>query len=486
LKKTITTPNRSTTFIQSWWAKTHLFLFTALLFSCEEDLNLLGFRGDDQRFKVYYTEIPVPSSVLLLDSVRSLNLTTRETNRLLVGSYSDPLLGEVTAKAFSQFRTSDIISFLPADAAFDSAIFQVRFDFYNYGSDGITDLELSIHELTASMPLDEEYFSKTEIPYDPTPLGVINTTINQEYFDDELSDTDSDSLVIVKTKLSQSFGQRLFDAIDPEDENFTNFNLFKNQFKGFAIIPTVSDKIVGISNASNSFLIVYYHYTNDSGTTTTGSRIFTLGSGISFSNITSERSATDLSGLTNYHEDFFPAANRYVQSGVGIATKLDFGGFYDLIDEYPNVIINSAELSIENVADPGTFELPTFGLVMLDENNKFRKMTLTADKDSAEYVSFQNKVILGTFINDDALTAPYAISDVTTLLGLSYSTDDDKFLSFPTLFFQQLYALREKRYPYWALTAINPSSTKTVNRAVFNKDNIKLKVYYTRPNDSEN
>lgn len=481
MRKTITTPNRSITFIQSWWAKAHLFLFTAFLFSCEEDLNLLGFTGDDQRFKVYYAEIPVPSSVLLLDSVRSMNYLSTETTRLLVGSYSDPLLGEVTAKGFAQIRPSDITSFIPGGSVYDSAFLQLRFDFYNYGTSLSTPFELSIHEITEALPLDELYFSKSQAAYDPTPIGTTATSIDQVLFDKELNDTDTDSLIVVNIRLAQNFGQRLYDAINPENENYTNFNLFKNRFKGLAIIPTVSDKVVGISNSSNTFLTLYYH-TGE----TKSSRTFVLSSGISFSSITSDRSTTDLSGLTNYHEEFSPPANRYVQSGVGIATKLDFSGFYDLIDEYPNVIINSAELAIDNVAEPGDFEYPALGLVMLDENNKFRKMTLTPEADSAEYVSFQNKIIIGSFLSNDVATAPYMISDATTLLGLSYSTDDDKFRSYPTLLFQQLYKLREKRYPYWALTAINPTSTKTVNRAVFNKDNIKLRIYYTRPNISEN
>ncbi|MBX2897333.1 MAG: DUF4270 family protein [Cyclobacteriaceae bacterium] len=474
MRKTIITPNRSTTFIPNWWAKAHLFLLTALLFSCEEDLNLLGFRGDDQRFKVYYAEIPVPSSVVLLDSVRSMNYLSTETTRLLVGSYSDPLMGEVQARGFTQLRASDITSFIPAGSVYDSAILQLRFDFYNYGADGPTDFSLSVHELTESLSLENLYFSKSTAAYNPTPIGTVSTYIDQALFDKELNDTDADSLIVAKIKLAPTFGQRLFDAINPEDENFTNFNLFKNHFKGLAIIPTLSSTVVGISNNQNSALTVYYH-TGE----TVGLRTFLL-TGVTFSNITSDRSGTELNGLTNYHEDYTSPLYRYVQSGVGIATKLDFSGFYDLIDTYPNVIINSAELSINNVSEPGELEYPALGVVMLDENNRFKKLKTT--QDTTNYLAFKNKVLIGNLLSADALSVPYVTSDLTTLLGLTYSKDDARFLSYPTLFFQQLYALRENRYPYWALTAVNPTSTKTVNRAVFSKDNIKLKIYYTRPN----
>jgi hypothetical protein len=457
----------------------------AILFSCEEDLYNLGFKGDDQRFKVYYAEIPIPSSVLLMDSVRSMNFSSRETNRLLVGSYVDPVMGEVTARAFSQFRVTDFVSFLPADAVYDSVVFQARLDFYNYGSKDITDFDLSIHEVTEVIPLEDLYFSKSEVTYDPTPLGSISKRLDPIYLNKELPYADSDSILVIKTQLSPSFGQRLFDAIDPEDENFTNFSLFKNQFKGLAIIPTASDKIIGIRNTSNSFVIMYYHYLDNStspATTKTGSRIFTLGSGISFSNITSNRSGTELSGLINYHEEFSSPLNRYVQSGVGIATKLDFNGFYDLIDDFDNVIINSAELAIDNPTEDDDLAFPVLGLVMLDENNRLRPASLTDEQNTTDFIALQNRVLIGPSITADALPGRYAASDGFSFLGLSYSKDDDKFVSYPTQFFQQLYNLEdESRYRYWALTAIDPTPTKSVNRAVFNKDNIKLRIYYTRP-----
>jgi Domain of unknown function (DUF4270) len=462
----------------------------AILFSCEEDLYNLGFKGDDQRFKVYYAEIPIPSSVLLMDSVRSMNFSSRETNRLLVGSYVDPQMGEVRAKGFAQIRPGNITSFLPFDAVYDSVVFQARLDFYNYGTELTTPFELSIHEISDNLSSENIYFSKSEVSYLPEPLGSISTLIDPVYLDSLLPYAETDTVLLIKTKLSQSFGQRLFDAINPEDENFTNFNLFKKEFKGFAFVPTESNKLIGIRNISSTntpstLVLVYYHYTDDSGTTPTtrvGVRAFSLDLGVSFSNITSDRSGTELSGLTNYHEEFSSPLNRYVQSGVGIATKLDFNGFYDLIDDFDNVIINSAELAIDNLSEDSDLEFPVLGLVMLDENNRLRPANLTDEQDTTDFIALQNRVLIGPSITADALPGRYAASDGFSFLGLSYSKDDNKFVSYPTQFFQQLYKLEdESRYRYWALTAIDPTPTKSVNRAVFNKDNIKLRIYYTRP-----
>ena len=47
---------------------------------------------------------------------------------------------------------------------------------------------------------------------------------------------------------------------DPEDVNYTDFELFKAAFKGLTIIPKQSDKIIGFNPADlNSLLTLYYH-----------------------------------------------------------------------------------------------------------------------------------------------------------------------------------------------------------------------------------
>ena len=67
-----------------------------------------------------------------------------------------------------------------------------------------------------------------------------------------------------------------------------------------------------------------------------------------------------------------------------------------------------------------------------------------------------------------------------TLLPIDYSSTNSNYTGFPTLFVQKLFDLKSKRYPYWALRPLTPQPGKSVDRVVLPKDNIKLKMYYTR------
>ncbi len=52
-------------------------------FSCEDEASVLGFKNQNQKFEASYIEIPIESSVLLLDSQRTSNFVFQnETNRL--------------------------------------------------------------------------------------------------------------------------------------------------------------------------------------------------------------------------------------------------------------------------------------------------------------------------------------------------------------------------------------------------------------------
>jgi len=412
-----------------------------------------------------------------MDSLRTSN-TSIETNRLLVGSYSDPDFGEIRTESFAQYRPTSVTTSIPGNAVFDSLILQLYLDFYIYGSSGSSDLELSIHEITEELNNDLLYYSTSSVTYNGgSSLGGTTARINADFFNQEAEDTNADSVVIVKIKLSQAFGQRLFDAVDPEDENYTNFELFKTKFKGLAIIPQQSDKIVGIgSNSINTVLNMYYHYDQ-----TNSVLQYSLSQGVNFSTISADRSMTELSGLTQYHTDFTPISNRYIQSGTSLVTKLDFSKYYEYIDTLSNIIINSAELSIENVNPEGGFNNPVnLNLGMLKANNRFKYFE--TKQDTLDYLEFEGSFAIGPIIDPDVPSALYAASDQGDLLYLTYSETDNNFGgAYPTLFFQRLFEQKDKPYPYWALVPNNPAPRKSVNRTSFTKDNIKLKIYYTRP-----
>src|SRR5688572_25445292 len=138
LTTTKTPQNRIIISIMNLWAKRigqlAILPIALFFFACEDEASLLGYKNPNTKFEVKYIEIPLESSVLLLDSQRTSNyLFNNETNRLLVGQYVDQQFGSITSTAFTQYFTTTGAK-LAAGAVFDSVSIQLAFDLYNYGS----------------------------------------------------------------------------------------------------------------------------------------------------------------------------------------------------------------------------------------------------------------------------------------------------------------------------------------------------------------
>jgi len=347
----------------------------------------------------------------------------------------------------------------------------MRFDFYTYGSIGQTTQTFDVYELAEELNLNDDYFFNSDIDITNNSLGSESVNISYEYFQEELENTSTDSVVTLKIKLSDSFGQRLYDAVNPEDVNYTDFDLFKAAFKGLAIVPQQSDKIVGLNpNDLNSSLILYYHEGSDLKTV-----IFSYSQAVSFSKITSDRSSTELAGLNQYHTDFDPGLKRYIQGGSSIITKLDFSKFYEYMDTVKNIMVNSAELDITDVETSTVFKAPKgLSLSMLQSDNRFS--TFKTNQDTVDFISFNGTLTVG----DQSKFFVAETPGQSPIMTFGYSSSKNAYVGLPTLFVQKLFDLKSTPFPYWALRPLNPQPGKSVDRVVFPKDKIKLKIYYTR------
>jgi hypothetical protein len=410
-----------------------------------------------------------------MDSLRTSSLSG-ELNRLLVGRYADPVFGSIESKAFAQYRPLTFPT-LSSAAEYDSIVLTWRYDFYAYGTPGETTQTLAIHEVTQVLNFDDDYFFNSQVTIADSPIGIVDARVNSDYFKQEIENTATDSILRTKVRLSDAFGQKLFDAVDAEDTLFTNINYFVEQFKGLAIVPTQADKIFGINNFDgNTVLTIHYHEADDQKTMS-----FSLANLIAFSQITSDRSGTELAGLNSFNNDFDPGNNRHLQNGTSIITKLDFSKFYEYMDTIPNVMINSAELSLNSVLSSEEFAAPAnITLALMSINNRYK--TASTRQDTLDFISFGGSLIISD------LSKLFAASDQGGLYSMPFSSTDQNYVGNPTLLFQRLFNLKQNQYPYWALVPANLPSTngKAVNRIVFPKDEIKLKIYYTRALVTEN
>ena len=469
-------------------------LVALFFFSCEDEASVLGFKNQNQKFEASYIEIPIESSVLLLDSQRTSNfIFQNETNRLLIGQYTDDKFGGVAANAYTQFFTNSGAK-LPADATYDSVTLQLVLDFYHYGStDALTSQSVSVYEVDEELHYDNRrnYFSKSEALVKPSPLGTKTFTVSPKELDGYIADK-SDTTILIKIPLDKAFGERIFDnAIayrDDEttkDSTFKVFSEFTKIFKGLSIKTDNGDKIIGVS--PNSAVTVHYHHLD------TGKVKLNLHLGFfsvtSFSQIKNDRSSSELTGLTQYSQDFSPVSDlRYIQSGTGVYTKLDFRKFFEFCDTIPNVVINSAQLSLGSVAESDFARPSNLVLRILQSDNRLKKVKSRQDTLDISAYNPRFPAHPGTLTLDNGT---YVDSDLAmTVLGdtdafLKYSSEKKSYDGNFALFFQQLAIVRDgvPRYQYFAIYPSTPSmpNTKSVNRVIFPKDNIKLKVYYTKP-----
>ena len=469
-------------------------LVALFFFSCEDEASVLGFKNQNQKFEASYIEIPIESSVLLLDSQRTSNfIFQNETNRLLIGQYTDDKFGGVAANAYTQFFTNSGAK-LPGDATYDSVTLQLVLDFYHYGStDALTSQSVSVYEVDEELHYDNRrnYFSKSEALVKPSPLGTKTFTVSPKELDGYVADK-SDTTILIKIPLDKAFGQRIFDnAIayrDDEttkDSTFKVFSEFTKIFKGLSIKTDNGDKIIGVS--PNSAVTVHYHHLD------TGKVKLNLHLGFfsvtSFSQIKNDRSSSELTGLTQYSQDFSPVSDlRYIQSGTGVYTKLDFRKFFEFCDTIPNVVINSAQLSLGSVAESDFARPSNLVLRILQSDNRLKKVkshqdTLDISAYNPRFPAHPGTLTLdnGTYVDSDLAMTVLGDTDAF----LKYSSEKKSYDGNFALFFQQLAIVRDgvPRYQYFAIYPSTPSmpNTKSVNRVIFPKDNIILKVYYTKP-----
>ena len=475
-----------------------LLAVALFFFSCEDETSTLGYKNPNSKFKVSYIEIPVESSVVLRDSLRTTNFSySGETNRFLVGNYNDDVFGKVTTSAFTQYVPAAPTYKVSSTAVYDSVTLQLQFDLYHYGSTSATPQTISIYELDDSIKISKYHFNTSEIPHS-TVVGSKSFTVDPSKFDEFATEV-PDTVIVINVPLDFEFGHRIFNSNIKYREGtdtltYKYWRKFVQEFKGIAIKSDIGDKVVGISPSGLSRILVHYH----DDTQDSLALAMTFSNVLGFSQVKSDRTGTELEAINGYFQDALQQSDkRYIQSGVGILTKLDFSNFYAFTDTVPYAVINSAELSIESIESSTSYAPPSaLSLrIMNANNNRMKKYTTGNTQDAKDLVAYNQllRVDVG-FPNSPALVDNDSVLfALDRTLSMNYSAKENKYSMGLSLFLQQLASPFDDhtKFKTYILhpaaetqNASNPdaqSGLKTVNRAVFPKDKIKLKIYYTKP-----
>ncbi|WP_452219370.1 DUF4270 family protein [Lacinutrix undariae] len=372
-----------------------LTIICCSMISCSSDIDTTV--GEDMvtsNTRVYYIDtLTVATSTFQYDS-----LSVSETNRLLLGAYTDPVLGLTKSNLYAHFgyTTADIDN----DANFDSIAMILNYDNYFY-NDTTAIQELNVYRVTQTIRPDDNsvYYNTTDFEKNPTSLGSLS------FYPKPIKE---DSLEI---KMSNDFGQTLFDEI--QDNEFSSFDEMLNEYKGFVVEPSETNTTI-LGFLKTSYFRIYYtipdgsddiEYTYDISFDTSNS----------FHNITSDKTGTYLEDIVDqesYIQSSNTGNNTFIQGGTGIVTRLDIP-YLETIGRIPGEgTITGANLSLtlkRNSYNDNLSTRDSLGVFIIDQKSEilmdlFQYDTSTAygeisNEDNGEFTTVNYNIPIKLFLD---------------------------------------------------------------------------------------
>ena len=475
--------------------------------ACTEDPSLIGFRKDVPRVGIYFREFNIPVSVIQSDSVRTDNvrLTGNEPlkpdlDRIMAGSASDPLFGNITTKAYIQFLPPLIGSRLKlSNVTLDKITFTLLFDYYFYGD---TSFEYShtmqvrrINDRTFSR--NRQLFASTSVNTYSDPIGqnvwkFHPDTIRKHINANTDKNTNNNVVDSLYFELSPLFGQELLTTVLNIQDTLETSSLdaFQTKFQGLAIESATPGVIMGFDPGKVSSRVrIYYSYV-DNGVSKKGKYDFILSNPYcaGFTSITVDRTGTALNNLnTKFTPVAPPDGYSYIQSGTGIFAKLDFSDFYTYFDTIAKPLLNSAELIIPvpNASVRNHFQKPkSLYYTFMNNNNRFFRPVTYSEVNGkpVEAVNAQFQFTYFGEMNNDYIIRARGDDKSAIKIPYTEAADLNGYRGYLTDFFQTQLRLGSdyKKFPY---AALNPSDTpfgKSLNGVSFDASQVKLRVYYSK------
>lgn len=320
-------------------------LFITLFTSCQTD-NL---EGD---FVVGSDYLSINNKVLLIDTltvdVSTINfdsLVTSNQSRILIGAYTDPVLGKIKSESYLKLTPSTYTLGSTSDTetvnyVFDSIAVILRYDRYYYG-DTTKVQTINIHQLTQKVKPaadDDSFYNNSTLNYDTKSIG------SRTFYPKPIG---KDS---VNIPIDATFGKNLFNKL--KNNEITSADEFDDYFKGIVIKPSTSDAANVTGYTTTSVMRLYYKKAN-SNSEDTYTKDFTIADITKqFNNISLDKTGTILQNLPDSRNKLasdLTNNNAFIQSGTGLACRIDFPYIKQLKYISDKGVIVDAELVIKPV-----------------------------------------------------------------------------------------------------------------------------------------
>ncbi|WP_366187485.1 DUF4270 family protein [Flavobacterium ovatum] len=361
-----------------------------MIVSCDSDIDTGTFVVGSDYLEINNNVILVDTMTVDVSTIQLDSLVTSSKYRIAVGSYDDPIFGKVQANSYFQLSGSTYaVNASSSDTeggnyVFDSIRMVMKLDKYYYG-DTTQVHSFSIHRLQQKVKTtleDGTFHNDSNLTYDSESLGTVS-------FKPKPNSQDSVSVV-----LSNDFGNTLFQKL--KSKEITNTDEFIEYFKGFVIkaSATNSSNVIGF-NLSSELRLYYSKYLSQSES----SLLVTFGiydGAKQFNNFSLDKKGTLIENLpssTSKLSSVVTSNKGFVQSGTGIACRVDFPNIKQLKRLYENGVIVDAQFTIKpvNGTYSSKYPLPDSLQVYVCDNLNRIKRSLTSSSGSTLYAVLSNK-----------------------------------------------------------------------------------------------
>lgn len=423
------------------------------LLACESDnIISLPFDPKTETISAHYQELTLPFKLVQVDSV-STTVTSNNRKRLLIGNYANDAFGKIQAIGFTDLSITNKGTISATDE-FDSLSLIIINDYFYGESAGIASQTFSVYQLTDTLARKTHYSFET-VPYNNAAvLGSLT------FMPDPKATSEPDTLHI---KINDAVGQELFEKAKDKTVEVSSDSAFQAYFKGLAFVPESENNFITGFNPQIR-LVIYYSEPND---TTSSTYTFGLGSTVTFTHISYDRSGSPVANINHPGETGQASdGNFYLQSGTGLAPLIDFHPFVEFVnnikygEDSQNILLNRVDLYIGvNPYTEGMRPPSSIRGFEVDENFR-RKVVLSS-------LASQN-VLAGLFANNSN-RIPEA--SAITLDSLSYN---QQFTYHMQLLVDNASDEMETEFLF-----LGDDLESSLNQMITSPDSIKLRVYYT-------
>jgi len=295
------------------------------------------------------------ANIVLVDSISPVvstiykdSVITAQSGTLLVGKYTDPYFGKITASSYLKLAPPALAD-MYINAQYDSLVLLAKCNGNWYG-DTTMPITIEARQLTDELKMPEGQFTF----YNASTFPANVATAGSRTF--VLHPLGNDT---ARIPMNDGLGKELFNMINRKSDTIKDATQFTNYFKGLRLSTTATaNAVYGLKDSV--IMRLYYHqvgvYREDKFFD------FNLTSKeLQFNNITADRSGTPLAALnTNNYELTSDQTNNigYMQDATGIYLKISFPNIRKLLERTDFVKIVKADLVVQPVIGSNSAQYP--------------------------------------------------------------------------------------------------------------------------------